>query len=1229
MEPQDTCTQSQQLTDLIQGLLSDEKDAMLREHVEVCSACQEELQRLVGADETADSVSDHLRKPRGTSDSALLDVIDRLKTPPWEDQAEAEEPEGDLPLDFLDPSDEPNSLGRLAQYEITEVAGQGGMGIVLKGIDTKLSRVVAVKVLAPVLASNPTARRRFLREAKAAAAVSHDHVVTIYAVDEACLPYLVMEFIDGQSLQQKIDRQGQLSLKEILRIGRQVAAGLAAAHEQGIIHRDIKPSNILLQNGIERVQITDFGLARAVDDVRITRTGDVAGTPQYMSPEQAQGLPTDHRADLFSLGSVLYAMCTGRSPFRAESTLAVIRRVCDDTPRPVREVNPEISPWLAEIIDRLLAKAPEDRFQTAAEVSDLLGRHLAHVQDPDSTPPPGSIAAVPGRNGRSRRRRWLLAVAILLVVIGGVGLTEATGVTQFAATVIRIATGEGTLVIEVADPTVRISIDGEEVSIQGAGIEELRLRPGQYRFKATKDGQPVKTELVTITRGGRQVVKVTKYSPVLSDAKPQWTIPPSPLQKPIYLEPGAPPLAVAPFDAQQAQQHQEAWADYLSLPVEREIELPGGAHLTLLLIPPGEFMMGSPEAERRLALEAAKTAKKTWAIAQIPTEGPRHAVRISRPFYLGKYEVTQSQWEAVMGDNPSSTKDPMNPVEQVSWQHIQAFLAKLNAASMKEGMKFVLPTEAQWEYACRAGTATTYYFGEDTAVLGQYAWYFENSGRKRHPVGEKNPNGWGLHDMHGNVWEWCADWRADYYSQSPPIDPIGPKTGVVRVLRGGCVADYAWSLRSAPRVGNEPDFHCPDYGFRVALEPLESSPVADAQTRPVLPKGVSVVKQSRVLGRHKDGVYAVAFSSDGRSALSGGGYLYPEWTDGSDFAIRLWDVESGREVRRFEGHTGQVFSLVFAPDGRRFLSTSNDGTVRLWDLASGKQLKRVDALPAFIRSLALFPDGRRFVVGGTRDVQIWDLESGQKLQHWRDHAEIAYGVCVSPDGRFVLCGLGEARLGSLTGSLILYDVDSGDKLWEHQGAGEIRSVFFLGDGQEAMSAGLGRPAQVWDVATGKLLRTFPVSTEGALATAVSPDERFVLAAGFNPPNSCLRVWNLQTGKLEALLESHTVASGVAISPDGRLGLSVGADGAVRLWELPQSVWPTELQSADEPEPMTTEAQQSDDEMPIDAREAMKTREPEDKAPKSEAPSNEEIPEEEKPEGTDQEPAEPHGQPTDP
>lgn len=412
---------------------------------------------------------------------------------------------------LLTPADDPTLLGTIGPYAVTEMIGRGGMGVVLKARDDSLGRTVAIKVLAPELAGNATARKRFLREGRAAAAITHPHVVTIHAVAEDRLPYLVMEFICGQTLQAKLDEVGALPLAETLRIGSQIAAGLAAAHAQGVIHRDIKPPNVLLENGVERARITDFGLARAVDDVDITQTGEVAGTPPYMSPEQAQGHAVDARSDLFSLGCLLYAMCTGRSPFRGETAVATLRRVCDDPPRPISQINPDVPEWLEALIEQLLEKSPDDRIQTAAEVADLLQQYLGHVQNPRVVPLPPAVRSSHRRVRRPSHWSRRFAAALLLVVAAAsLGVTEATGLTRVGATVVRIVTGEGTLVIETDDPTVRVSLDGEELTISGGGVQEVRLRPGQYQFVATRDGQPVKQELVTITRGGEKVVTVSR-----------------------------------------------------------------------------------------------------------------------------------------------------------------------------------------------------------------------------------------------------------------------------------------------------------------------------------------------------------------------------------------------------------------------------------------------------------------------------------------------------------------------------------------------------------------------------------------------------------------------------------------------------------------------------------------------------------------------------------------------
>jgi serine/threonine protein kinase len=438
-----------------------------------------------------------------------------------EDVTQLEGAAGDAVLDFLQPSRTAGVLGWMDHYEVLEVVGRGGTGVVLRAHDTKLLRIVALKVLAVPLAASGTARQRFAREARAAAAVRDEHVIHIYAVrDDAPVPYLVMEFIDGCNLEALLHKSGPLEIKEILRIGLQIASGLAAAHKHGLIHRDVKPANILLENGVQRVKLTDFGLARAADDATLTQTGFIAGTPLYMSPEQAAGEPIDARTDLFSLGSVLYELCTGRPAFRATTTVAVIKRVSEETPRPIREVNPDIPEPLCRVIERLHAKKVAERPASAMEVADLLAQLLADLQQPGSL---GHVANMPksppaSASMKPAPRRWLWAAAALLVLLAGLGLGEATGVTDVRGTVIRLLSPEGTLVVEVDDPGVSVTVDSGDVVITGAGAKEIRLKPGQYKVEASKDGKLVRQELVTVARNGRQVVRISQETVPLTAA---------------------------------------------------------------------------------------------------------------------------------------------------------------------------------------------------------------------------------------------------------------------------------------------------------------------------------------------------------------------------------------------------------------------------------------------------------------------------------------------------------------------------------------------------------------------------------------------------------------------------------------------------------------------------------------------------------------------------------------
>lgn len=421
---------------------------------------------------------------------------------------------------------------RLGDYQIQDILGRGGMGIVVRARDTKLERDVAIKLLAPELARHDVAKQRFLREARAAAAVRHDNVVTIHSVDEADgLPFLVMELIHGESLAERLQRDGPLPVTEIAWLAWQIALGLDAAHRRGLVHRDIKPANILLEQ-IEspesrvqshepdlpnsrlstldsrlRIKITDFGLARVTAEARITQPGFIAGTPQYMSPEQARGEPLDHRTDLFSLGSVMYAMCTGHAAFQAETVVVTLRQVSDITPSPIQVINPDIPRWLIEIIDRLMAKRREDRFESAVEVAELLRKDLDDRRM-------GTLARPEEKAGLEENRR--ARVPILRRAITALA-GFAVLLTTLAVFVIR--TGDGVYELTTDDLAIaaRLAENGGIVVEDQRTKQQYTLKRGPNRLPSghyeltvsTPAGLFLDTPKFQIRRGDTVVATVT------------------------------------------------------------------------------------------------------------------------------------------------------------------------------------------------------------------------------------------------------------------------------------------------------------------------------------------------------------------------------------------------------------------------------------------------------------------------------------------------------------------------------------------------------------------------------------------------------------------------------------------------------------------------------------------------------------------------------------------------
>jgi serine/threonine protein kinase len=513
-QTQQHCSTPDHLLTFLRGRLSSQEESELQLHLNDCVLCRERL-------ENAAADADAWNEARQFfGNGAFHGSFDDSNN--GQEEATQGSQRIRQVLDALGPTDDPESLGRIGGYEVTGVVGAGGMGVVLKAHDRSLDRVVAVKVMSPHLASSGSARKRFAREAKAAAAVLHPNVIAIHSVaSEDANPFLVMPYVRGASLQKRIDSQGPLPLKDTLRIAAQIAAGLAAAHEQGLVHRDIKPANILLEEGVERVTITDFGLARTVDDASMTCSGVIAGTPQYMSPEQTRGEPIDARSDLFSLGSVLYAMCAGRSPFRAETTYGVLHRIANDNPTPVCVVNSDVPVWLSRIIERLMAKRPEDRFESAAQVSELLEGCLAHVQQPAAIPLPAGVQALAAQSKRrssdipkpnrlkAKHQRIPPFAKFIAAAVGGVALF-------FAGILIVLELGKGTLTIEseIDDVPIRI-VQGDmvvkEFTVSREG-KTTRIAAGVYTVEVESefDKAVIENSVVTISRRGHEIIKVTR-----------------------------------------------------------------------------------------------------------------------------------------------------------------------------------------------------------------------------------------------------------------------------------------------------------------------------------------------------------------------------------------------------------------------------------------------------------------------------------------------------------------------------------------------------------------------------------------------------------------------------------------------------------------------------------------------------------------------------------------------
>jgi len=809
-------------------------------HLEGCPSCQSRVAE-ISSDSFLGRLRDAKVRPESTAPTgSSLAGLSRL----------AGEPSSPIPplAHTLPPGlvDHPD-------YEVIGELGRGGMGVVYLAWNKLMARKEVLKVISRDLMERRGVLERFLREIRNAAQLHHPNIVTAYSAFRAGESIVfAMEHVEGQDLANYARSHGLLPVEHACYFIYQAALGLQYAHEQGMVHRDIKPSNLILARQGRRavVKVLDFGLAKATRegpvDNSLTREGQMLGTPEYIAPEQSLNAhKADIRADIYSLGCTLYCLLTGGPPFSGSSLYEILQAHHSMDATSLNLVRPEV-PWeLAALVGKMMAKEPELRFQTPGEVAQALksffkqgspapGGSTAELSQAGQTaasqrvgalrsvPPPALQAAtsersVPARSGAPEstqsesmresllatasaeplprplepalpgqgwpRRAWLRAAA------GGVLLL---GLVIAWAVVLRVKTSKGMIELVNLPKDAEVLVDGEEVAVTWPGSGKpavVSVTPGKHKITFKKNGIQTSGGEVTVQAESNEKF-IVRFVPATKLTR--------------------------------------------ELPKDRGREsTENSIGMTLKLIPAGEFFMGSPDD----AIEADKDEK------------PSHRVRISKPFYLGVYEVTQAQYEAVMGNNPSyfsSTGDgkdkvagqstDQHPVENVSWLDAVQFCNKLSDIRGRKpfyeidgpdirvpdwnGQGYRLPTEAEWEYACRANASTPMHFsfGHNPTELGVYGWFEGNSEQRTHPVSQKRPNGFGLYDMHGNVWEWCWDWSGEgYYNQSPADDPTGPAGASSRVFRGGSWGSEPRRCRSAVRRWSAPEYCLNFLGFRLAL----------------------------------------------------------------------------------------------------------------------------------------------------------------------------------------------------------------------------------------------------------------------------------------------------------------------------------------------------------------------------------------------------------------------------
>jgi len=701
------------------------------------------------------------------------------------------------------------------RYTLVRLLGRGGMGVVWLARDEKLEQDIALKFLPEMIAHDPVAVNDLKRETRRSLQLTHPHIVRIHDfVEDSRLAAVSMEFVDGASLSlRRLEQPGQVfEPSQLQGWVQQLCEALEYAHGKAkIVHRDLKPANLMVDaNG--DLKVADFGISATLSDTttRVSKQASSSGTPVYMSPQQMMGEKPAATDDIYSLGATLYELLTGKPPFYSGNILLQVQNKVPPSIAARREElgvtvagagGPGIPTAWEEAIAACLAKQPQDRPQSAAEVWRRLGggavagseEREASRAEPEQSEP--SIPSTSSREPTPRRPRSRLPLVFALaatVALGGwyFGIeipAERRQVEQQRQ--VEIARQEEQR--KASERLVEQKRQAEIAELEAARREaEMRAEAeAKERARLEAEAQRLCAEQAAAARKAEQDRLAAEAAARAERERQERVV--------------AEQVVIA--RAEQAHREVAERAEEASRAAAAKTERPKigqrwtvpGLSLVLIPIPVGSFSMGSTSGESE------------------EDERPVTNVRITRPFWIGRTEVTQTQWENIMGSTPSYFKGGDLPVNGVSYDDAMEFCRKLTerertAWRLPEGYVFTLPTEAQWEYTCRAGTK-----GDRAGDLSAMAWYGENYGKTTHAVGQKQPNAWGVCDMYGNVWEWCSDWIGPYCGGGA-TDPTGPSSGLKRVARGNGWFGSAEGCRSPNRSSFDPTYRG-HLGFRVTL----------------------------------------------------------------------------------------------------------------------------------------------------------------------------------------------------------------------------------------------------------------------------------------------------------------------------------------------------------------------------------------------------------------------------